>query len=75
MKFAGEYFCGAGGGCCVSVPGSRRSSPRRQAGQPSFRSAIDVVSMNVTVTDQTGRYITDSTEKDSKSSRTGSNRT
>jgi Ca-activated chloride channel homolog len=34
------------------------------AGQPSFRSAIDVVSMNVTVTDSTNRYMTDLTEKD-----------
>ncbi len=34
------------------------------AQQPSFRSAIDVVSMNVTVTDPTNRYITDLTEKD-----------
>lgn len=34
------------------------------AQQPSFRSAIDVVSMNVTVVDAAGRYITDLTEKD-----------
>ncbi len=34
------------------------------AQQPSFRSAIDVVSMNVTVVDQQGRYITDLTEQD-----------
>jgi Ca-activated chloride channel family protein len=34
------------------------------AQQPSFRSAIDVVSMNVTVTDPTNRYVTDLTEKD-----------
>ena len=34
------------------------------AGQPSFRSAIDVVSMNVTVTDSTTRYVTDLEEKD-----------
>jgi Ca-activated chloride channel family protein len=34
------------------------------AQQPSFRSAIDVVSMNVTVTDSTNRYVTDLTEKD-----------
>src|SRR5687768_15849595 len=35
-----------------------------RAQQPAFRSAIDVVSMNVTVTDSTNRYITDLTEKD-----------
>lgn len=34
------------------------------AQQPAFRSAIDVVSMNVTVTDSSNRYITDLTEKD-----------
>ena len=34
------------------------------AQQPAFRSAIDVVSMNVTVTDSTNKYITDLTEKD-----------
>jgi len=34
------------------------------AQQPSFRSAIDLVSMSVTVTDATNRYITDLTEKD-----------
>jgi Ca-activated chloride channel homolog len=34
------------------------------AQQPAFRSAIDVVSMNVTVTDSGNKYITDLTEKD-----------
>ena len=34
------------------------------AQQPAFRSAIDVVSMNVTVTDAANKYITDLTEKD-----------
>lgn len=34
------------------------------AQQPAFRSAIDVVSLNVTVTDSTNRYITDLTEQD-----------
>lgn len=35
-----------------------------RAQQPAFRSAIDVVSMSVTVTDSTNKYITDLTEKD-----------
>jgi Ca-activated chloride channel family protein len=35
-----------------------------RAQQPSFRSAIDLVSMNVTVTDSTSKYITDLTEQD-----------
>lgn len=34
------------------------------AQQPAFRSAIDVVSMSVTVTDSSNRYVTDLTEKD-----------
>jgi Ca-activated chloride channel family protein len=34
------------------------------AQQPAFRSTIDVVSMNVTVTDSSNKYITDLTEKD-----------
>jgi len=38
--------------------------PPPQAGQPSFRTAVDVVSMNVTVTDSSNRYITDLTEND-----------
>jgi len=35
-----------------------------QGQQPAFRSAIDVVSMNVTVTDTANKYITDLTEQD-----------
>jgi Ca-activated chloride channel family protein len=34
------------------------------SGQPSFRTGVDVVSMSVTVTDPTNRYVTDLTEKD-----------
>jgi Ca-activated chloride channel homolog len=35
-----------------------------RAQQPAFRSAIDVVSMNVTVTDASNKYVTDLTEND-----------
>jgi Ca-activated chloride channel homolog len=38
--------------------------PPPQAGQPSFKTAVDVVSMNVTVTDSSNRYITDLAEND-----------
>jgi Ca-activated chloride channel family protein len=38
--------------------------PPPQAGQPSFKAAVDVVSMNVTVTDSSNRYVTDLTETD-----------
>lgn len=44
------------------IPTAQQSEPR--AGQPSFRSAIDVVSMSVTVTDSSNRYVTDLAEKD-----------
>jgi Ca-activated chloride channel homolog len=39
-------------------------APLALAQQPSFRSAIDVVSMNVTVVDSGGRYITDLNQND-----------
>jgi Ca-activated chloride channel family protein len=38
--------------------------PTPQPGRPSFRSVVDVVSMNVTVTDSSNHYITDLSEKD-----------
>ena len=43
-----------------SVPSSQ--APR--APQGTFRTAVDVVSMNVTVTDSSNRYVTDLTEND-----------
>ena len=45
-------------------PSIAAQQPAPPAGQPSFRSAIDVVSMSVTVTDSTNRYVTDLTEAD-----------
>jgi Ca-activated chloride channel family protein len=48
----------------VALATALASSLLSAAQQPSFRSAIDVVSMNVTVTDSTNRYVTDLTEKD-----------
>ena len=38
--------------------------PAVPAGQPSFRTTIDVVSMSVTVTDPTNRYVTNLTQDD-----------
>ena len=38
--------------------------PHAQQPQPAFRTGIDIVSLNVTVTDGTGRYITDLDEAD-----------
>ena len=40
------------------------TSAQQPAGQASFRTAIDVVSMSVTVTDSMTRYVTDLEEKD-----------
>src|SRR6476620_10224667 len=44
-------------------PAAPSSEPAR-GGQPSFRSAVDVVSMSVTVTDNANRYMTDLTQND-----------
>jgi len=38
--------------------------PQGRPAQPSFRTAVDVVSLNVTVTDPSNRYVTDLTDKD-----------
>jgi len=43
-------------------PASTTQPPQRP--QPSFRSAVDLVSLNVTVTDGTARYVTDLTAED-----------
>lgn len=40
------------------------STAQQSGGQPAFRSTVDVVSLNVTVTDPTNRYITDLNEGD-----------
>ena len=39
--------------------GGDRLAQRVAAQQPSFRSGVDLVSLNVTVADQTGRFVTD----------------
>jgi Ca-activated chloride channel homolog len=39
-------------------------APKPQAGGPSFKTTVDVVSMNVTVTDSANRYVTDLADKD-----------
>jgi Ca-activated chloride channel family protein len=48
--------------------GAQPSQPAQRGGAqpqpPSFRGGIDLVSLNVTVTDSTGRYVTDLTEAD-----------
>jgi Ca-activated chloride channel family protein len=48
-------------------PAQQRPAPQTPAPpaqQPSFRSAVDVVSLNVIVTDGTGHYVTDLTPED-----------
>jgi Ca-activated chloride channel family protein len=53
----------------------RESQPAQNAQsssqQPSFRSGIDIVSLNVTVTDSQGRYVTDLTESEFQVFETG----
>jgi Ca-activated chloride channel homolog len=39
--------------------GAQAPSPAGGAQRPSFRAGVDLVSLNVTVTDQSGRYVTD----------------
>lgn len=39
------------------------AQPQRGGSQPSFRTEVDVVSLNVTVTDATNRYVTDLAEQ------------
>ena len=63
MKFRGVFLAAlAAAAAFPFLAGAQQ--PQAPAGQPSFRTAIDVVSMNVTVTDQANRYLTDLAEKD-----------
>jgi Ca-activated chloride channel family protein len=48
----------------ATPPAAAAPATPPQAGQPSFRAGVDVVSMNVTVTDSANHYITDLTERD-----------
>jgi Ca-activated chloride channel family protein len=63
MKFRGVFLAALAAAAAFPFLTAAQQPPPA-AGQPSFRSAIDVVSMNVTVTDQSSRYITDLAEKD-----------
>jgi Ca-activated chloride channel homolog len=63
MKFRGVFLAALAAAAAFPFLATAQQPPPA-AGQPSFRTAIDVVSMNVTVTDQSNRYITDLTEKD-----------
>ena len=63
MKFRQLFFVSLA--AAVAVPFfATAQEPQPRAPQPSFKSAVDVVSMNVTVTDASSRYITDLTDKD-----------
>jgi Ca-activated chloride channel family protein len=44
----------------VAVPGhAQQTQPTEQVPAPSFRAGVDIVSLNVTVTDASARYLTD----------------
>jgi Ca-activated chloride channel homolog len=62
MKFRGLFLATLA--AAAAFPFLVRAQQPQAPGGPSFRSAIDVVSMSVTVTDQANRYITDLTDKD-----------
>jgi Ca-activated chloride channel family protein len=63
MKFRGVFLAALAAAAAFPFLATAQQ-PQAPAGQPSFRTAIDVVSMNVTVTDQANRYLTDLAEKD-----------
>ena len=63
MKFRVLFFLSLAAAVAAPLLPTAQQPPA-PAGQPSFRSAIDVVSMNVTVMDSTSRYVTDLAEKD-----------
>ena len=57
------------GGLVVATSGQQPTSPPRSSDQeapqtPSFRAGVDVVSLNVTVTDGTNRFVTDLSQED-----------
>ena len=62
MKFRGVFLAALA--AAAVFPFLARAQQPQAPGGPSFRSAIDVVSMTVTVTDQANRYITDLSDKD-----------
>ncbi len=47
-----------------AAPPPPASEPQGQSAQPSFRAGVDLVSMNVTVTDAAQRYVVDLNEED-----------
>ena len=61
MKFRGVFLAALAAAAAFPFL-ARAQQPQAPGG--TFRSAIDVVSLNVTVTDQANRYITDLTDKD-----------
>jgi Ca-activated chloride channel family protein len=62
MKFRGVFLAALG--AAAAFPFLAGAQQPQAPGSTTFKSAIDVVSLNVTVTDQTSRYITDLTDKD-----------
>jgi Ca-activated chloride channel family protein len=62
MKFRGVFLAAVA--AAAAFPFLARAQQPPAPGSTTFKTGIDVVSMNVTVTDQASRYITDLTEKD-----------
>src|SRR4051812_37892579 len=61
MKFRGVFLAAVAAAAVLPFI-ARAQQPQAPTG--TFKSAIDVVSLNVTVTDSSNRYITDLTDKD-----------
>jgi Ca-activated chloride channel homolog len=62
MKFRGVFLAALA--AAAAFPFLARAQQPQAPGSTTFKTGIDVVSMNVTVTDQTSRYITDLTDKE-----------
>ncbi len=59
MLAAFVFAAGPTAGVRAQAPPPRSGAPVQQL--PSFRAGVDIVSLNVTVTDSSGRYVTDLT--------------
>jgi Ca-activated chloride channel family protein len=55
---------GTGASARQAAPAGQAPAPRQERQQPAFRVGVDIVSLNVTVTDGQNRYVTDLGQED-----------
>lgn len=63
MRFRGSFLVSLAAAAAAPFLATAQE-PQPRASRPSFRSTVDVVSMNVTVTDPANRYVTDLADED-----------